>query len=236
MKILIAEDDYSSRKLLTHFIKRIPNYEIVAEATNGEELVDFVFTKKPNIALVDIEMPLLNGMEAVKLIKKFNPNLLVIFITGNENFAIEAFGVQAIDYILKPINGERLYESLERASNRLKEIKKPSLREIRIKQSNSIDFISINDILFIERYERKSIIHTQYNIYYTSESLTNLEKQLDDKFMMTHRSYIINLEHLTRIEGSGQMYIASFKNYNETAKVSKYKLGELQKFKSALSH
>lgn len=119
MKVLIAEDDLTSRKLLRHFISGLPNVEIVGEVTNGEELIRCTVTEKPDLALVDIGMPLLNGMEAIKSCKKLLPALQVIFITGCDQFALEAFSIRAIDYILKPIEKDRFYDALERASRAL---------------------------------------------------------------------------------------------------------------------
>ena len=115
MRVLIAEDNAASIKLLKHLIKFVPNYQIVGEAVNGEDLINKVLMEKPDIVLVDINMPLSNGMEAVKSCKKILPTLQVIFITGHDEYALEAFGVNAIDYIVKPIEGTG-YIRLERAA------------------------------------------------------------------------------------------------------------------------
>ncbi|WML58054.1 LytTR family DNA-binding domain-containing protein [Neobacillus sp. PS2-9] len=236
MRILIAEDNASSRKLLKHLIKHIPNYQIVGEAVNGEDLINKVMIEKPDIALVDINMPLLNGMEAVKSCKKIVPSLQVIFITGHDEYALEAFAVHAIDYIIKPIERDRLYSALERASSLKNQdvmIQQPRVKkEIIVKQHHSTTFIPLDDILFIERVDRKSVIHMLDQKIEMNETLTNLEDLLDSRFVVSHRSYIINLQYLIKIEAVGQMYIAYFKNHNETAKVSKHKVTELQKSKS----
>ncbi|PLT34450.1 LytTR family DNA-binding domain-containing protein [Bacillus sp. V5-8f] len=235
MNILIAEDDPSSRKLIKHFIESIPNYKVTGEAVNGEELIRRIVTDRPDVALVDIGMPLLNGMEAIKSCKELFPDLQVIFITGNDEYALEAFDVSAIDYILKPIERTRLYAALERAGqvlNKNYENEAVSHKNLMIKQQNSITFIPFEEIYFIERTDRKSLIHTIHNKIEAKEALTSLEKLLDTRFMASHRSYIINLDYLSKIEACGQMYIAYFKNYRETAKISKHKLSELQYYKS----
>ncbi|RFU66580.1 LytR/AlgR family response regulator transcription factor [Peribacillus glennii] len=235
MNILIAEDDSSSRKLIRHFIEALPNYNVTGEAVNGEELIRQIVTGRPDVALVDIGMPLLNGMEAIKSCKELFPELQVIFITGNEDYALEAFDVSAIDYILKPIERNRLYAALDRAAQGLHKNNNNeavSNKNLMIKQQNSIMFIPFDEIYFIERADRKSVIHTTHKKIEAKEALTALEKLLDTRFMASHRSYIINLEYLSRIEACGQMYIAYFNNYVETAKISKHKLGELQYYKS----
>jgi len=237
MKVLIAEDNAASRKLLKHLIKYVPNYQIVGEAENGEELINKVMAEKPDIVLVDINMPLLNGMEAVKSCKKILPTLQVIFITGHDEYALEAFGVNAIDYIVKPIERDRLYSALERSAALLKQpstflSSAPVKKDLMIKQRNQYSFIPLDEIIFIERADRKSVIHTINQKMELNEALTDLEEILDSRFVASHRSFIINLQYVTRIETAGQSYIAYFKNYEETAKVSKNKLVEIQKCKS----
>lgn len=236
MKVLIADDNASSRKLLKHLIKTVPNLQVVGESANGEELISKVMIERPDIALVDIHMPLLNGMEAVKSCKKIVPALQVIFITGHDEYALEAFDVNAIDYIVKPIDRTRLFAALDRAAafsmppaDRQSPLMK---KDLMVKQHNHYSFIPLDEIIFIERAERKAVIHTIEQKIELNEALTNLEEILDTRFVASHRSYIINLQHLTRIEASGQSYNAYFKNYDETAKVSKNKLAELQKNKS----
>jgi two-component system, LytTR family, response regulator len=235
MKILIAEDDLASRKVLKHYINNLPNFQIVEEVQNGEELVQAIMKVKPDIVLVDIGMPLVNGMEAVKSCRKIFPSLKVIFITGHEEYAVEAFDVNAIDYIVKPIELHRLYAALEKAvtiSNPHKYSQRELKKDLMVKRHNSFSFIPLEEIIFIERVDRKAVIHMSERKIELNETLTSLEKVLDSRFVTSHRSFIINLEYLTRIDAVGQMYLAYFKNYNETAKISKHKLMDLQNRKS----
>ncbi|MEH7527259.1 LytR/AlgR family response regulator transcription factor, partial [Priestia megaterium] len=209
MKVLIADDDVTSRKLLRYFIGSLSKYKIVGEAANGEELIHYVTKEKPDLALVDIGMPLLNGMEAVKACKELFPTLQVIFITGHDDYALEAFNVKAVDYILKPIDRNRLYGALERASQvsiSLVDKEHSFKKDLMIKQQKNIVFIPLEEIIFIERLDRKSVIHTKNGKFETNEALTSLEGAVDSRFMISHRSYIINVELLTRIEATGQMY------------------------------
>ncbi|GAE36167.1 LytR/AlgR family response regulator transcription factor [Halalkalibacter akibai] len=237
MKILIAEDDEASRKLLKCFIEMLPQFQVIAEAADGEELIRSVMENKPDIALVDIDMPLLNGLEAVKSCKKLFPSLEVIFTTGHDQYALEAFDVSAVDYIVKPIKRDRLYTALERVEKRLYQSGITSEnasknKDIMIKRNNQITFLAPEEILFIEKLDRKTVIHTNDQKYETNEPLVTYENVLGPRFMTTHRSYLINLDQLTRVETAGRMYKAYFKNYHETARVSKQKLVELQHSKS----
>lgn len=234
MRVLIAEDDAASRKLLRYFIGGLPDYKIVGEATDGEELIRMAAAEKPDVVLVDINMPLVNGMEAVKACKELFPWLQVIFITGHDEYALEAFDVKAIDYLLKPIERGRLYAALERAAQMLQsrsEKQSSPKKELMIKQQKNMIFIPLNDIVFIERLERKSLIHTTQQIFETYEALSSLEEYLDERFIASHRSYIINIKLLTRIEAAGQMYKAYFRDYDKPARISKNKLEEVQAYK-----
>ncbi|WP_209121049.1 LytTR family DNA-binding domain-containing protein [Alkalihalobacillus sp. BA299] len=241
MNVLIAEDDRASRKLLKYFIENLPQFQIVGEATNGEELIRCVMDEKPDIAIVDIEMPLLDGMEAIKSCKNLLPSLEVIFTTGHDQYALAAFDVSAVDYIIKPIDRQRLYNALEKVEKRLKQSgltpeKEQMNKEIMIKRNNQITFLPPEEILFIEKLDRKSVIHTKDDKFETNEPLTSYENKLDTRFMVSHRSYIINLDHLSKVEAVGQMYKAHFKNYSETAKISKRKIGELRQLKTKLNY
>lgn len=236
MRLLIADDNAVSRKLLLNMIQRVQNYEVVGEAVNGEDLIQKAQVENPDIVLVDINMPLLNGVEAIKSCKKILPSLQVIFTTSYDDYALEAFDVHAIDYIVKPIKRDRLYDALERAAvfKTQDSAKRTSStnKDLMVKLHNQYTFIPLDDIIYIEKVQRKAVIHTVNEKIEFNEALYNLEERLDSRFVVSHRSYIINLHYLARIEVAGQTYIAHFKNYHETARVSKYKLDELQKHKS----
>lgn len=234
-KIIIADDNVTSRTLLRHFIHVLPQYKIVAEAVNGEEFVRLVLEEKPDIVLVDINMPGLNGMEAVKICKQAVPALQIIFITGYDEFAVEAFEISATDYIVKPIERVRLFHALEKA-RKLIELFRQDCSSIRkkdkrldIKSQGSILFLPLDDILFIEKESRKTVIHTSNERYETTETLSEIESRLDDYFFKTHRSYIVNLKKIVKIEPAGETYLAHFLDSHKIAYISKLKINEVQK-------
>ncbi|MBA2875236.1 LytR/AlgR family response regulator transcription factor [Thermaerobacillus caldiproteolyticus] len=235
LKIIIADDNVSSRTLLCHFIHLLPQYKIVGEAASGEDFVQLVLKEKPDIVLVDINMPDLNGMEAVKLCKQLLPTLQVIFITGYDEFAVEAFEISATDYIVKPIERTRLFNALEKArrliqlSNQTNLSIKAKNKRLGIKSQNSILFLPMEDILFAEKENRKTVVHTSHERYETTETLNEIENKLDDYFFKTHRSYIVNLEKIVKIEPAGETYLAYFIDSNKFAYISKLKINEVQR-------
>lgn len=232
LKVVIADDHGSSRTLLRHFVSLLPHYCVVGEAANGEELVQLILKEKPNIALVDINMPNLDGMEAVKSCKELLPDLQVIFTTGCDEFAVEAFKIAAADYIVKPIEPPRLFGALEKARKLLQlqgASEKKKGKRLDIKLQNSVLFLPMEEILFIEKESRKTIIHTKNEKYETNESLSELESRLDYYFFKTHRSYVINLKKVIKIESVGETYWARFLGCDKVAYISKLKINEVQK-------
>lgn len=235
LKIVIADDDASSRTILRHFIRLFPHYHVVAETASGEELLQLVLQEQPDIVLVDISMPGLDGMEAVKICKQLLPSVQVIFITGYDEFAVEAFEVSATDYIVKPIERTRLFYALEKARKLIDMAKRwatpakqPSKR-LGIRSKNAIVLLPMEDILFVEKESRKTVIHTVNEQYETTETLNEIEKELDDDFFKTHRSYIINLKKVVKITQVGETYLAHFLNSEKVAYISKLKFHEVQR-------
>ncbi|RTR36158.1 response regulator transcription factor [Robertmurraya yapensis] len=234
IRVIIADDDLSSRTILVHFTKLLPEYEVIGEATTGEELIQLVVKEKPDLALVDISMPDLNGVEASKACKEIHPNLQVIFTTGHDDYAVEAFNLSAVDYIVKPIERTRLFIALEKAKkmigfqNKAETPAPKNISKLAIRSNNTYLYILINDILFIEKQGRKTIIHTESEQFETSDPLQNLMDRLPENFSKTHRSYLVNLRKVAKIEASGETYLAFFYGTDKNAYISKLKINEVQ--------
>lgn len=229
MKVIIAEDDLPSQTILAHFLELLPEYKVVGKAQNGEEFYEMVLKENPDIVLVDINMPVLNGIKAGSACKEMLPNLQVIFITGYDEFAIEAFNISATDYIVKPIERVRLLVALEKAKKQIQLSKKKNKapNKLYIKSNNSFHYLSVDDILFIEKEGRRTILHTSTNQFETLESLQEIEERLPSYFFKTHRSYVVNLKTIERIDSSGETYLAKFPGINKVAYISKLKINEV---------
>lgn len=234
MNVIIADDDLPSSTLLGYLIELMPGYKVVGMAGNGQELLKLASKEKPNIILVDIQMPGMNGVEAAKKCKEMFPSLQVIFTTGSDEYAVEAFSLSAVDYIVKPIEKVRLYIALEKAKHLLKiqenkSVKAGSKSKLAIKSSNTSVYLFIEDILYIEKEGRKTILHTEKDRYETLESLQEIEERLPEYFYKTHRSYLVNLRKIVKIEAFGETYLASFSNLQKTAHISKLKINEVHR-------
>jgi two-component system LytT family response regulator len=237
LKIVIADDNLSSRTLLRRFLETFHNISIIAEAENGDDLVQTVIMEEPHLVLVDVSMPILNGIEAVKECLKQLPQLKVIFITGHDDYAVEAFNLSAVDYIVKPVERMRLFHGVEKARQAVKARNEQLLKEFSgmkdilirlvIRSDKAIHFIPLQDIVFIEKTARKAFVHTRHKIFEINETLGALLKRLDHCFLLTHRSFIINFSHIASIVPSGDSNLVYFHNYDKTAYISKLKLNEV---------
>jgi two-component system, LytTR family, response regulator len=238
LKILIAEDDLPSKKLLSYFIQLLPEYKVVGEATTGNELIELVESVRPDIVLVDIHMPGINGVEAAKICKQKHPSLQVIFTTGSDEFAVDAFNLSAVDYIVKPIEKVRLFIALEKAKQSIhlqesKEAKSFYKNKLAIKSNQNYLYLSMDDILYIEKEGRKTILHTENDRFETMESLQDMEERLPGYFYKTHRSYLVNLRKIVKIEASGETYRANFTNPEKIAYISKLKINDVHRLMEA---
>ncbi|PLR81368.1 LytR/AlgR family response regulator transcription factor [Bacillus sp. V33-4] len=234
--IVIADDDATAREILNHYIELVPDFRIIGEAPNGTELIPLVLTKKPDIIIVDIDMPGLNGLDAVKSLKELFPSLAVIFTTGHTEFAVDAFDISATDYVIKPIDTTRFFKALEKAK-KLVQMQKDvstmtndSKKTLTVRTMNAHLYLPVDDILFVEKEGRKTVIYTGYDRFETNESLQELEVRLQPVFFKTHRSFLVNLEKIIKIEVMGESYIAHFSNFNKTAHISKLKIQEVQNY------
>jgi two-component system LytT family response regulator len=235
LKVVIADDDAVSRAILRNFVRLFPNYDVVAEAATGKELLQLTFELRPHIVLVDIYMPELDGMEAVKLCRQFLPSVQVIFTTGDDQFAVKAFEISATDYIVKPVERIRLFQALEKARTFIEIVNqpvtsmKPLNKRLEIRMKHSIVWLPMEDILFVEKENRKTIIHTADEQYETTLPLNEVEKRLTHCFFKTHRSYIVNLKKVVKITHVGETYKVHFFSCEKVAYISKLKFHEVQR-------
>ncbi|KGX85132.1 LytR/AlgR family response regulator transcription factor [Pontibacillus litoralis] len=242
-RLLIADDQGPSRKLLRQMIEKMAadSFEVVGEAEDGEEMIEKVFKYQPDLVMCDIEMPKRKGIEAVTELQKTRPSLKYIFTTAYESFAVQAFDLNAVDYILKPIEMSRLMLALERAKDVLG--KKQSkgqqtganMQRLPIRFNRSLYYVQVEDILFIEKSDRKSIIHTPTAQYSSSETLEYYLDFLDEHFVQSHRSFIINLARVNRIQASGKSYVVFFDGYETPAQISKQNIQRIQHLMSESS-
>jgi two-component system LytT family response regulator len=211
IQTVIVDDEALARGVLREFLAAHPDIEIAAECGNGFEAVKVVSEYRPDLLLLDIQMPKLDGFEVLDLI---GSDITVIFVTAYDQYAIRAFEVHAADYLLKPFSPERLAEALARARERIAAREKvpPALvsagrarhapiERVLIRDRSDVHVIPVEKIDYLESQDDYVSVRAGGKSYLKEQTLAELETLLDPGvFVRIHRRYILNLSRLAKIE------------------------------------
>ena len=243
IKVIIADDEEGMRLIERKMIAKVEGFELIGEATDGEELLALVEKHHPQVVFLDVEMPRKTGVECAKVIQDTDPSTILIFATAHDQYMGDAFEVYAFDYLLKPFKVDRVLKTLERARDRLIRRAEPPLPltpsahktangRLMLRHREGVSFVNMNDILLVQREDRATVIYTVGGgRYVTGESLTETEARLDpDVFFRCHKSYIINLNHISNITPYGRWtYVVQLNGTNHDALITHEKYEELEK-------
>jgi two-component system LytT family response regulator len=212
IRVVIVDDEPLARGLLREWLAAHSEIEIVAECANGFEAVKAATELKPDLLMLDVQMPKLDGFDVLELV---GGDIPVIFITAYDSYAVRAFEVHAVDYLLKPFSAERLAEALDRARARIGSVERPSVTEllstarpdrtplqrILIRERAEVHVIPVTKIDYIESQDDYVAVKCGGRSYLKEQPLGELEAQLDaSAFVRIHRRYVVNLARLARIE------------------------------------
>jgi two-component system LytT family response regulator len=220
LRAVIVDDEELARGLLREYVESSAGVEIAAECANGFEAVKAISEKKPDLVFLDVQMPKLDGFEVLELIGQ---EVAVIFVTAFDQYAMRAFDEHAVDYLLKPFSLERFQKALDRARQRLganpsstpKGLKTPPatelaraarppreyLQRIVVKDGARVHIIPVERLDYAEAQDDYVPLHSQGKTYLKEQTISSLEAALDpEKFVRIHRSTIVNLERVAKIE------------------------------------
>jgi two-component system LytT family response regulator len=212
IRTIIVDDEEPARLLLREYLSAYKDIKIIAECANGFDAVKAITELKPDLAILDIQMPKLNGFEVLELVEQ-PPT--IIFATAYNQYAVQAFEVHAVDYLLKPFSKERLNEALEHAKSHMKKNKSipvealasaagmrtSPLERILVKDGYKVYVIPVDRIDYIEAQDDYIAIKSDGKTHLKQERMVTIEKELDpNAFVRVHRSYILNIERIARIE------------------------------------
>jgi two-component system, LytTR family, response regulator len=215
LRTLIVDDEELARKVLRELLSVHDEIEIVAECKNGLEAVKSVAEHKPDLLFLDVQMPKLTGFDVLELI---GTELSVIFVTAYDEYAMKAFEVHAVDYLLKPVGKDRLAAALQRVSVRSRE-KRPAPAELTaasrpagqfaerlvVKDGTRVTLIPVAKLDYAEAQDDYVALASEGKKHLKQQTIASLEAALDPKqFVRVHRSYVVNLERVTRIEPYGK--------------------------------
>ena len=241
---VIADDEKQLRIYLRSKLAKLwPELVVTGEAENGHQAVDIIQANHPGVAFLDIKMPGLSGLEVAK---RITVDCIVVFITAYDEFAIDAFENEAIDYLLKPVTDERLAKTIERLKKRLagspaessrrltdtidhllatleNRKEKGYLNWIKARLGEEVRLVAADDVYFFKAEDKYTVVKTRDSEYLIKISIRQLAEELDpDQFWRIHRSTIVNLNHIAGVHRSfGGKLLIKLKDLERTLPVSK---------------
>ena len=214
IRALVVDDEKLARDRLIGFLGKVPGVEVVGQATNGVEAVESIAREKPDLVFLDVQMPGMDGFEVLKAIASPAPH--IVFATAFDDYAIRAFEVEAVDYLLKPFARGRVEEAvgrvrarLERGNDgldveavlkRLEEGRKEYLRQIPVHAGKRILLVSIDEVHWFGVEYRLVYAHTVERAFMTNFTLRELEDRLDPElFFRAHKASLVNMRQVKEI-------------------------------------
>jgi DNA-binding LytR/AlgR family response regulator len=203
MKCIIVDDNTMARMALKQLVAQVPSLDLVAECEDAEDALSSLNSTQVDLVLLDIEMPGMSGLELIKKLGNTKP--LIIFTTAKKDYAVEAFELSVVDYLIKPIALPRFKQAVEKASEALEsnkeEVKVEEQGFVFVKDNGVLKRISIDDILFLEAMGDYVKVHTSQKFHVVHATLKSIEEKLPAaKFIRVHRSYIVAINKIDYIQ------------------------------------
>ncbi|MHB8622173.1 MAG: LytR/AlgR family response regulator transcription factor [Sulfuricaulis sp.] len=240
MKVLIVDDEKLARDRLRELLHDIGGYTVVGDAMNGAEAVEKTSQLKPDVLLMDIRMPGMDGLEAAMHLMGMEIPPAVIFTTAYDQHALDAFDANAVDYLLKPIRKDRLAKALAKAQKltmkQMAEINQarpePSERtHISVHLRGNIRLVPLPEILYFVADSKYVVVRTAAEEHLIEDSLVNLEKEFGDRFLRIHRNALVATGSIKGIEknpaGTWQI---SLKGYDKKLDVSRRHTAQVRRW------
>jgi len=218
VRVVIADDEPLVRRGLRAFVEASPGVSLVGEARNGREAVDIIRAQRPDLLFLDVQMPELDGFGVLQALAG-EPVPVVVFVTAYDEYAIRAFDVHAVDYLLKPFDEDRFRTALGRARSRLGERRADTLDQrleavlsalrareqyadrLLVKSEGRVTVVQVEDVDWIEAADNYARVHTARGRYLVREPIKSLERKLDPRhFARVHRSAIVNLARVRELQ------------------------------------
>jgi DNA-binding LytR/AlgR family response regulator len=203
MKCIIVDDNKMARMALKQLVSQVQGLELITECNDAAEALDVLNSNGVDLLLLDIEMP---GMTGLDLIKKLgNSKPLIIFTTAKKDYAVEAFELNVVDYLMKPIAMPRFKQAIDKAQETLdsnkQEVKVEEQGFVFVKDNGVLKRIAIDDILFLEAMGDYVKVHTPQKFHVVHATLKSIEEKLpSSKFIRVHRSYIVAINKIDYIQ------------------------------------
>ena len=195
-RILIVDDEPPAVERMTTLLGALPEYRVVGCESRSDRVVERCQALKPDAVLLDIEMPGLDGVELARQLKSLQPTPAIIFVSAYEDYAVEAFGLAALDYLVKPVRMARLKQALDR-------IETPDSPEqqrfISAKIGDRLLRIALDSVRAFVAEEKAVIVHSLQGLAMMDGSLKQIEQEMGDRFLCVHRNTLVSRRHVRAI-------------------------------------
>ena len=257
IKILIADDDAGMRLVMRRLVEQAEGYALAGEASDGAELIRLYDEHRPEVVLLDVEMPELSGIECARAIQDRDPRTVLVFATAHEEYMANAFEVYAFDYLVKPFRVERAMETFRRIRERLRggavapmplpedvevpggvpsAAPEPAMPPVpgrmMLRHREGVSFVDVPDIAMVMRENRATVLLMKDGArYVVPDGMAELDERLPDEiFFRTHKSYIVNLNLIESIAPYGRWtFIVKLKGLKDDALITHERFEALQK-------
>lgn len=203
MKCIIVDDNKMARMAMKQLVSQVKNLELVKECATAMEAYNEITNEPVDLLLLDIEMPEMTGLELIKNLGNKKP--LIIFTTAKKDYAVEAFELNVVDYLIKPVAPARFLQAIDRANEALEsnkeEVKVGEQEFVFVKDNGILKRINVDDILYLEAMGDYVKVHTPQKFHVLHATLKSIEEKLPaSKFLRVHRSYIVSLNKIDYIQ------------------------------------
>lgn len=243
MRILIVDDESLARDRVKRILQEQNEHELVGEAENGQEALQKIDSLHPDVVLLDIRMPGIDGLEVARHLVDMEEPPAVIFVTAYDDYALEAFKVNAVDYLLKPVRAERLAEALSKALkpnktqwktlNRTEDGKPKARTHISSRTRRGIVLVPIGDVYYFRAEHKYVTVRHKEGEVLIEDTLKDLENEFGERYLRIHRNCLVAREYLQALEknSTGQPCIR-LRGVPETLDVSRRHLAKVRQIMS----
>lgn len=239
MRVVIVDDEQPARERLKHLLDEIEDFEFIAEAGNGHDAISVCAKQSPDIILMDIRMPGMDGVEAARHLSTLDQPPAVIFTTAYDEYAVDAFDAQAIGYLMKPIRRERLQRALKHASR----LSRPQLtaladadesggrrNHICARVRDELRLIPIEDVLYFRADQKYVTVKHRSGEVLIDESLKSLAEEFALDFVRVHRNAVVSVKAIETVErDTDGHYLVRLKSCDESLAVSRRHAADLRR-------
>lgn len=212
LKVILVDDEKPSLDELEFILSSCSYCHVIKKFTNPLEALEYIKIEEPDVVFLDINMPVLDGLSLAEEMMKLHLRTNIIFASAYDHYALSAFDMNAIDYILKPYETDRIFKAIRKIRTRIesplsqriyneKQLpKSQKVNKIPIWKGDKIILINISDILYCQVQDGELILHTSGESFIMNDTLTNIESKLPlDMFFKTHRSFIVNITKVSEV-------------------------------------